>query len=69
MHEKHYIWNPRTCACEIDKHLKSIISDTVVTFDEIIESTQITPKHLTEKRATCRIENIYILLTILLIII
>ena len=26
--EKNYIWNPSTCASEIDKHLKSIIGDS-----------------------------------------
>ena len=42
MYKKYYIWNI-IFAWEIDKHLKNIIGDTVVTFDEIIESTKITP--------------------------
>ena len=61
--EKDYIWNPCSSACKIYKHLKSIIGDTVVTFDEIIESTKITPITFNEKNATCRIENFYTLLT------
>ena len=69
MHEKDYIWNPHTCACEINKHLKSIIGDIAVKFDEIIESTKITPITFNEKNANCRIENFHILLTFSLIII
>ena len=35
-----YIWSPCTCACEIDKYLKSIIGDLVLIRDEIIEVTK-----------------------------
>ena len=55
VYQKDYICNPFACACEIDKHLKTIFGDTVVTFDETIELTKITPKPST-KKATCKIE-------------
>ena len=32
-----YIWNPITCTCENGKHLESIINDSVVIFDGIID--------------------------------
>ena len=35
-----YIWIPCTCACEIDKYLKSIIGDLVLIRDENIEVTK-----------------------------
>ena len=39
---KHHVckksWNPSTCTCEIDEYLKSIIADSVVTYDEIVDS-------------------------------
>ena len=36
--EKDYVWNPTTCSCENGKHLVSILDDSSITFDEIIES-------------------------------
>ena len=36
--EKDYIWNPATCSCEKRKYLPSIIDDSVITFDEIIDA-------------------------------
>ena len=36
--EKDYIWNPATCSCEIGKYLASIVGDSVITFDEIIDA-------------------------------
>ena len=36
MYEKDYVLKCSTCACEIDKYLKSIISDSEVTCDESI---------------------------------
>ena len=40
MCKKDYIWNPRTCTCENGKDLESIIGDSVITCDEIIEVTK-----------------------------
>ena len=36
--EKSYIWNPDTCSCENRKYLASIIVDSVITSDEIIDT-------------------------------
>ena len=49
VYQKDCICNPFTCACEIDKHLKRIFGDTVVTFDET-ESTKITSITFNEKK-------------------
>ena len=37
MCEKGYNFNPSTCSCENRKHLASIIDNSVITFDEIID--------------------------------
>ena len=36
--EKYYIWNPGTCSCKNGKNLGSIMDDSMITCDEIIES-------------------------------
>ena len=36
--EKNYIWNPSTCSCKNGKYLASIIDDSVVRCDEIIDT-------------------------------
>ena len=36
--EKDYIWNPGSCSCEYGKHLASIIDDSVIRCDEIIDT-------------------------------
>ena len=36
--EKDYILNPATCSCQNGKYLASTMGDSVITFDEIIES-------------------------------
>ena len=46
MFEKDYIWNPNTCACEIDEYLKSIIGDSVVAYDEIMRPTKNTARNV-----------------------
>ena len=38
--ENNYIWDPATCSFENDKHLKSIIDNSVIMCDEIIEKTK-----------------------------
>ena len=40
MFEKYYIWNPATCSCEDGKYVGSIIDDSVITYDEVIEETK-----------------------------
>ena len=38
--KKNYIWNPATCRCENGKYVGSIIDDSVIVCDEIIEETK-----------------------------
>ena len=35
--EKVYVWNPSTCNCKNGKYLASIMDDSAITCDEIIE--------------------------------
>ena len=37
--DKDYIWNPVTCSCKHGKYLGSIIDDSVIACNEIIEET------------------------------
>ena len=32
------MWNPTTCSCENGKYLASVIDDSAITCDEVIES-------------------------------
>ena len=41
--EKDYIWNLSTCTCKNDKYLGSMIVDSVVICDEVIELTKAVP--------------------------
>ena len=41
--EKDYIWNPSTCTCENGKYLESIIGDSVIKSNEIIEVAKTVP--------------------------
>ena len=36
--EKDYVWNPAACNCENGKYLASIMEDSAIVCDEIIES-------------------------------
>ena len=36
--EKDFIWNPSTCGCENRKYLASIMDDSVIMYDDVIES-------------------------------
>ena len=73
---KHYIWNPATYTCENGEYIASIIYDSVVTCDQVIEETKtvptksspkIVPKNFNKKKETCKTKNFYILLSFLLI--
>ena len=64
---KKILLNPATCSCKNGKNLASIIDDSVITWNEIIEETKTIRTNFNEKNATCEIENIYILLAFLLI--
>ena len=50
MYEKDHIQNPVTCSCENGKYLASIIDDSVITCDEIIEETNTVPTNFNEKK-------------------
>ena len=72
--EKDYAWNPATCRCENGKYLASIMDDSAITCDEIIESYNENREakssdetNFNEKRAICKTQNFYILLAFLLI--
>ena len=38
--KKDYSWNPNTCICENSNYLKSIVDDSVIVYDEIINVTE-----------------------------
>ena len=72
--KKYYVWNPATQSCENGKYFTSIMGDSAITCDEIIDmilpmmkKTKTIPANFNEKKATCKTQNFYILLTFLLI--
>ena len=66
--KKDYVWNPATCDCENGKYLAIIMDDSAITCDEITESNdEETKTNFNEKKATCKMQNFYILLAFLLI--
>ena len=70
--EKDYIWNPVTCNCKNGKYLASIIDNSVITCDEIINAEA---KSYNEKTKTiprniiCETKSFCILIAFLLVII
>ena len=56
--EKDYIWNPTTCICENGKYLASNMNDSL---------KRMKKQRKKEKKATCKTQNFYVLLTFLLI--
>ena len=64
---KDYVWNPPTCSCENDKYLASIINNSVITCNAIIEETKTLPKNFNERRVAYKTKKFCILLAILLI--
>ena len=59
-------WNPAACNCENGKYLASIMDDSAVICDEVVESYE-EETNFNEKEATCKMQNFYILLAFLLI--
>ena len=55
--EKDYVWNPSACNCENRKYLASIIDNSVIICDEIID---IKETNFKEKNITCKRQNVYI---------
>ena len=51
MSEKDNIWNPATCSCQHGKYLASIIDDSAITCDEIID-VDVEAKSIDEGRKT-----------------
>ena len=51
--EKDYIWNPFTCSCKNGKKLVSIMDDSVITYDEIID-TEATSDNKEEKKESSK---------------
>ena len=62
--EKDYVWNPATCKCENEINLVSIIDDSTIICDEIINVKE---RNFNEKNVTCKTKKFYILLDFLLI--
>ena len=61
------IWNFRACICDNGVYLKSVIDESVITYDEITEVKKTNPiktipTNFEEKKVTCKTENLYILI-------
>ena len=54
--EKDYVWNPATCNCKNRKYLASIMYDSAIMCDEIVEAT--VPINLNENKANCKTQNL-----------
>ena len=63
--EKDHIQNPATFTCKNVQYLASIVDDSVITCDEVIdkERTKTVTTNFKEKNAICESKKIYILLT------
>ena len=68
MCKKKYGWNAATCSCENGKNLASVIDDSAITSDGIIEEeTKTVTTHFNTKNSICKTKNFYILVVFLLI--
>ena len=75
--QKSCIWNLSTCTCKNGRYAENIIDNSVITCDEVIETTKINlaktvpsksiPTNFKEKKVICKMEHYYILLSFLLI--
>ena len=50
IYKKDYIWNPSTCICENEKYLASIMNESVIMHNKVIEKT--IPTNFNEKKAS-----------------
>ena len=57
--------NSATCNCENEKYLASIMDESAILCDEVIESYE-EATHFNETKAVCKKENFYVLLSFLL---
>ena len=68
---KKYIWNTTTCNCENGKYLAGTMDNSASMCDKIIESyneeTETISTIFNEKKATCKMQSLNILLAFLLI--
>ena len=64
--KRYYTWNPATCTWENRKYLASIMDDSTITCDKVIESYE-EEINLNEKKIICKTQNFYILLAFWLI--
>ena len=72
MRKKGHIWDPATCSCENDRHAGSIIEDSVIMCNEIIETTKpiltkTVPTNVNERKVICKTKKFYILPAFLLV--
>ena len=76
--EKEYVWNPSTCICENGKYLGNVMDDSAIICDDVTNAdvklspkddveTKTIPRNFNEKKVTCKMQNLYILLAFLLI--
>ena len=64
--EKDYVWNPATCNCQNGKYLASIIDDSVIMCNGMIEETKTALTNFNQK-TSCKTKHFYILRAFLLI--
>ena len=68
--KKSYVWNPATCSCENKKYLASIMGNSAIMCDIAIDSydeeAKTIPTNFNEKKATCKTQNLYMSLAILI---
>ena len=71
MCEKDYVWNSATCNCENGKCVTSILNDSVITSDEVInsydEEIKTIPKNFNQKKITFKTQSFYVSVVFLLI--
>ena len=60
---KKYVWNPATCNCENGKYLASIMDDSAIICDKVIDADMESNNetNFNEKKATCKMQNLHIL--------
>ena len=56
--EKDCTWNPATSSSENDKYSASIIDDSVITCDKIIEETKVVTTNVNERNAVCKAKTL-----------
>ena len=54
--EKDYIWNCATCSWQNGKYLASVIDDSIIMCDEIVDTTKTVPTNFNEKKVTCTLK-------------